>query len=243
MVTLFDALVIGVGILAGAVAGVAGFGVGSLLTPLLTTRVDASLAVALVAIPHAIATGLRLWHLRHDVSAAVLRNFGVLSALGGLAGAYLYTRSSGDLLETLLGVLLIVVGTLQMSGRVPSLRRSGPWVWVAGALSGLFGGMVGNQGGLRSAGLLAFQLSPREFVATAAAIALIVDAVRLPFYLWQSGTDVIANWRIAVLATAAVAVGTFAGTALLLRLPPGVFRRLVGAILLVLGAWLLAEPR
>jgi uncharacterized membrane protein YfcA len=240
MVTLFDALVIGVGILAGAVAGVAGFGVGSLLTPLLTTRVDARLAVALVAIPHAIATALRLWHLRHDVSASVLRNFGVLSALGGLAGAYVYTQSSGALLERVLGTLLIIVGMLQLSGRAPSLRMAGPWVWVAGALSGLFGGMVGNQGGLRSAGLLAFQLSPREFVATAAAIALIVDAVRLPLYIWQSGSAVMAQWRIVVLATLAVAVGTFAGTALLLRLPSKVFRRFVGAILLALGIWLVA---
>jgi uncharacterized membrane protein YfcA len=243
MVTLFSALVIGVGVAAGAVAGVAGFGVGSLLTPLLTTRFDGRLAVALVAIPHAIATALRLWHLRHDVSRRVLANFGVLSAIGGLVGAYLFTRATGTLLERVLGVLLVGVGTIQITGRGPGLRFSGPWVWIAGALSGLFGGLVGNQGGLRSAGLLAFPLSPREFVATAAAIALIVDAVRLPLYLWQAGTAVAAEWRLVALATIGVVIGTFAGTALLLRLPAAVFRRLVGAVLLALGAWLLVASR
>ena len=39
------------------------------------------------------------------------------------------------------------------------------WVaWLAGALSGLLGGLVGNQGGIRSAALLGFNLSKANFV-------------------------------------------------------------------------------
>jgi uncharacterized membrane protein YfcA len=110
---------------------------------------------------------------------------------------------------------------------------------VAGALSGLFGGMVGNQGGIRSAGLLAFHLEPRAFVATAAAIALIIDAVRLPLYLWDEGTRVAEQAQLLAIATAGVVVGTFAGTHILLRLPPRTFRRVIGAVLLVLGFWML----
>ncbi len=61
-------LVLPVGVLAGAVSAIAGFGVGSLLTPLLTPLFGAKLAVAIVSIPHTIATLLRLWRFRSDVS-------------------------------------------------------------------------------------------------------------------------------------------------------------------------------
>lgn len=236
---LFDLAVVAVGAVAGAVAAIAGFGVGSLLTPLLTTQFDAKLAVALVALPHAIATAIRLWRLRHDISRPVLRTFGVASAVGGLAGAYVFTQVAGSVLARVLGALLIFVGTAELFGFAQRLRLHGAWAFVAGGVSGLFGGMVGNQGGVRSAGLLAFGLEPRAFVATAASIALIVDAVRLPLYLWDQGTAVLAAAPVVVIATVGVVVGTFAGTSLLLRMPPRTFRRVIGAVLLALGAWML----
>ena len=239
MLTYLDYLILAVGIAAGAVAGVAGFGVGSLLTPLLTTAMDAKMAVAVVSIPHAIATAIRLWALRAAISRRVLRDFGILSAIGGLTGAFMFTRATGPLLEGVLATLLIVVGFIQVAGLASGFRIPTRWAWSAGLLSGLFGGLVGNQGGLRSAGLLAFGLSPREFVATAAAIALIVDAVRMPVYLITNGEAVFAHARVIAVATLAVVAGTFAGTAILLRLPPAIFRRLVGTVLLGLGLWLL----
>jgi uncharacterized membrane protein YfcA len=239
MVTTFDALILVVGLAAGAVAGVAGFGVGSLLTPLLTLTVDGKVAVALVAIPHALATALRLWHLRHEVVGRVLRNFGVLSAIGGLLGGALYTQSRGRILEQILGGLLILVGALHLSGAARRVRIGGAWAWIAGGVSGLFGGLVGNQGGLRTAALLSFDLPPRALVATGAAIALIIDVVRLPFYLWESGDAVMGNIRMVAIATVAVCLGTFAGTAILLRLSAVAFGRLIGAVLLLLGLWLL----
>lgn len=237
--SLFDLTVAFVGVAAGAVAAIAGFGVGSLLTPLLTTQYDAKLAVALVAIPHAIATAVRLWRLRGDISWPVLRSFGLASAVGGLAGAYVFTQVAGEVLARLLGTLLIIVGSAELTGLAPRLRLHGGWAFAAGALSGAFGGMVGNQGGVRSAGLLAFDLSPRTFVATAAAIALVVDAVRIPMYLWDEGARVVEAAPVVVMATVGVVIGTFAGTHVLMRLPPRTFRRVIGVVLLALGVWLL----
>jgi uncharacterized membrane protein YfcA len=237
--TGFDLAVLVVGIGAGAIAAIAGFGVGSLLTPLLTIRFDAKLAVALVALPHAIATFVRLWRLRHDIDWLVLRGFGVASAIGGLTGAYVFTQVPGEVLARVLGALLVFVGCAQLLGVVQRLRFHGAWAWLAGALSGVFGGMVGNQGGIRSAGLLAFDLSPKAFVATAAAIALIVDAVRVPLYVWDEGRRLADELPVMMFATAGVIVGTFAGSHLLLRLPAPVFRRTIGLTLLALGVWML----
>src|SRR5688572_16283484 len=92
------ALLVGIAFAAGAVASVAGFGIGSLLTPALAPLLGTPLAVAAVALPHAAGTALRLWRLRRHVDRAVLRTFGVASAAGGLAGALLHGAASGPAL-------------------------------------------------------------------------------------------------------------------------------------------------
>jgi hypothetical protein len=53
---------------------VAGFGIGSLLAPLLAAQFGTSTAVAVVAIPHAAATALRCWRMRHAVDLVVIRS-------------------------------------------------------------------------------------------------------------------------------------------------------------------------
>jgi uncharacterized membrane protein YfcA len=235
----FDILLLVVGCAAGAIAAIAGFGVGSLLTPLLTPAFGAKTAVALVSVPHAIGTLARLWRLKRDVDWQVMKSFGAASAAGGLIGAFVFTRAAADDLARLLGILLIVVGTAEIAGVSQQWRLRGRWAWVAGAVSGVFGGMVGNQGGVRSAGLLGFDLAPRAFVATAATIALIVDAVRVPVYLWSEGAEMLSSLGVMAVATIGVVAGTFVGTRLLLQLPKVLFRRGVGVVLLGLGIWML----
>jgi uncharacterized protein len=158
-----------VAVLSGAAASVVGFGIGSLLTPLLALRFGASTAVAAVTIPHMVATAVRCWRLRAHIDRAVLLRFGILSAVGGLAGALLYTRLGSAALTRILGGLLLLTATAQLTGWSSRWHPRGPVVAIAGLLSGFFGGVVGNQGGLRAAALTAFRLPPTAFVATATA--------------------------------------------------------------------------
>ena len=176
-------------VVAGAVAAVVGFGIGSLLTPLLALSVGTQLAVAAISIPHAAATALRFWRLRRSVNRRVLVSFGVTSAAGGLAGALLHSRASNRALAVVFGLILLFVALSELSGLARRMRFSGPVAWIAGAVSGAFGGLVGNQGGIRSAALLGFDLDRQAFVATATAIGLVVDAARMPVYLATAGAD------------------------------------------------------
>jgi uncharacterized protein len=174
------ALVLLVAVLAGAVASIAGFGIGSLLTPLLAWQIGTRLAVAAVSLPHLAGTALRFWRLREHIDRRVLLSFGLASAAAGLLGALLHAHAGSPALAVVLGALLVLAGALGLTGLAERLRLRGPWAWAAGAGSGAFGGLVGNQGGIRSAALLGFNLPREAFVATATAIALAVDAVRLP---------------------------------------------------------------
>lgn len=167
-----------VALAAGIVAAVTGFGIGSLLTPLLALGVDLSLAVAAVSIPHVIGTAVRFGLLKGRIDRKVLLSFGVTSAIGGLLGALLHRSASNQWLTLLFGALLLFAGASELSGLSRRMRFRGAVAWIAGAFSGLLGGLVGNQGGIRSAAMVGFNLSKEQFVATATAIALFVDGAR-----------------------------------------------------------------
>lgn len=236
---VFVVLVIVVSVLAGGVASVAGFGIGSLLTPLLAVDLGTKLAVAAVAIPHAAGTALRFWRLRHSLDWGVLRGFGLASATGGLVGALLHTVATSLALTIVFALLLIGAGLAGLTGLSDRMRFHGSAAWIAGALSGLFGGLVGNQGGIRSAALLGFPLSRDAFVATATTIALLVDAMRLPVYLMTVGDQIARVLAVVLMATAGVLLGTLAGERMLRRIPEAIFRRTVSAVILLLGVAML----
>src|SRR5690606_25422897 len=106
------------------------------------------------------------------------------------------------------GIILIFAGFVGATGLSEKLRFHGVGGWIAGALSGVLGGLVGNQGGIRSAALLGFQISKESFVATATAIGLVVDIARIPVYLWGSWIEITENWKWVLICSAGVVIGT-----------------------------------
>ncbi len=226
----------------GAIAALAGFGIGSVLTPTLAIIIPTKIAVAAVSIPHALATGYRLWRVRRHVDFAILKSFGAMSALGGLAGALANWWLASRALSVVLGVLLILVGLGGLSGRLKELRFVGPWAWIAGGVSGFLGGLVGNQGGLRAGAMMGLGVSRDAFVATTTATALIVDAARMPVYLVGQWSDLRHLWPFIGVMCFGVIVGTVAGVELLRRIREDHFLQVVSVLLVLLGAWLATKP-
>jgi uncharacterized protein len=228
-------------VLSGGTAAVAGFGIGSLLTPLLAASFGTTTAVAAVAIPHAAATALRCWRLRANIDWTVVRSFGLLSAAGGLIGALLYTRFSNAALTLTLGLLLVSTAIATLVDLPSRVRVGGAAIGVLGLLSGLFGGLAGNQGGLRAAALLSLSLSPVRYVATATATAMLVDLVRTPIYVWRAGGVLLSLIVPVGVATIGVLIGTLLGERILMGLSIRQFRYAIAVLIGLLGAWLVVQ--
>lgn len=236
-----QAISFGVAVIASGIASVTGFGIGSFLTPTVAIWTGTKLAVAAVAIPHFIGTAQRFWMLRRSVDRRILLGFGIASAAGGLVGALLHSRSSGHFLSILLGALLILAGISELTGWMRRVRWNHRVAWAAGALSGTLGGLVGSQGGIRSASMLGFDVPKEAFVATATAIGLFVDFARLPVYVATEGTDLARIWPLILTTTIGVVLGTALGSRVLSRLPQQTFRRVVALLLVVLGIFLIVR--
>src|SRR5207302_2341891 len=183
-----------------ALRAVAGFGIGGILPRLLGLTIGVKLAVAAAAIPHFIGNALRFWTLRDRIDKEVLKTFGVMSGAGALAGALLHAVAATQALKVVFAIVLIVVGCFGVTGWSDHLRFGRRGAWVAGGVSGLLGGLVGNQGGIRAAAMLALDVRKEVFVATAVAIALVVDGARLPVYAFSIGRQLLAVWPLLVAA-------------------------------------------
>ncbi|MGH7516441.1 MAG: TSUP family transporter [Gemmatimonadales bacterium] len=230
-------------VLSGGTAAVLGFGIGSLLTPYLAgvSGLAPEVVVAAVALPHLLATALRFVQHQRSVDRRAFVRFGVWSAVGGLAGALLQPWLASQALLGVLGLLLVATGIAQVTRGVREWHPESGWVPALGLLSGVGGGLVGNQGGLRAAGLAPFGLPPRTFVATSTAVALAVDLVRTPVYLWRHGSA-LADWRIPIgVAVVGCLIGTVLGERVLLGLSPHRYRLAIGAAIALVGLWLVAQ--
>ncbi|HEX2880261.1 MAG TPA: sulfite exporter TauE/SafE family protein, partial [Polyangiaceae bacterium] len=211
------------------------------LTPFLLIAFPTAEAVAIVAIPHAMATAVRWYRLRHDVHLPTFKQFGIASALGGLVGAALQPLLASDLLSVVLAVLLLSAGVSQLRGRPLPFPATRIWRILGGALSGAFGGLVGNQGGLRAAALLGFDLDARALVATATASALFVDAARVPIYVVMRGGVLASTVPYWVAGSVGVVVGTLIGVPILGRIPQPIYRKLIAILLIALALVLVAS--
>ena len=227
-----------VAVISGAVAALSGFGIGSLLTPLFASAMGVKLAVAAVSLPHFAATCVRLWGLRKFVNRTVLFHFGLLSAAGGLLGALLQSKSNNPILSIVFGCLLLFAGLSGLAGWSKKMHFGNRTAWFAGALSGFFGGIVGNQGGMRSAALMGFQLSRESLVATATATGVLVDIARVPVYLATESRSLLSVASYILLATIGCLAGTFWGVRLLERIPAHWYQRLLSSLIFALGVYM-----
>ncbi len=87
---MFSFIVLIVGIIAGGIAAIAGFGIGSLLAPLFALQIDTGLAVAAVSIPP-----------RHRDAGADLWPVIIIAAIGVIAGTLVGGRVLRRIPETI----------------------------------------------------------------------------------------------------------------------------------------------
>jgi uncharacterized membrane protein YfcA len=184
---------------------------------------------------------IRCYGLRKSIDRKILKRFGITSAAGALAGSLAHQAVTSRAITIIFAVLLILAGLFGITGLSNKVKFGKRGAYVGGGLSGFFGGLSGEQGGLRAAALLGFDISKEAFVATATAAALIVDVVRAPIYVALRFHDLGKAALPAVIATGGVVAGTLLGKRLLREVPENKFDRVVSIALLVIGGLLVAR--
>jgi uncharacterized membrane protein YfcA len=230
-----------------------GFGLGTILTPVMALFFPVEAAVAMTALVHFANNLFKLALFRRAADVRALARFGLPALVGSYAGArflvwlserqafFSYEVSGSALSVTpvklFLGLLIMGFSLLEL---VPVLSRVGAsprLLPLGGFISGLFGGFSGHQGAFRSVFLLRAGLSKEAFIATGVAAACLVDMTRLGVYAELFTADMLGgNLRLLVLAALSAFAGAYLAKRLLRKMTIGAVRLTVGVMLLGLGA-------
>ena len=169
--------------LAAALTVPAGFGLSTILTPLVLLLMGPHEAVAVVAVVHGAHNAGKFAALRESVDFEAFRRYGVWLVLGAILGAALQNEVPQKPLLALIGAFLVSLPLLSMSEgwtgyRIPEANDS-----LGGFGSGFMGGLTGHQGALRAMFLTRRLPDKMTYAATASVLALCVDLSRVPVYL------------------------------------------------------------
>ena len=191
--------------IAAALTVPAGFGLATMLTPIVFLWLEPHEAIAVVVVVHGSHNAMKLRVLRESVDYTAVRRFGWALVLGALIGASLNTMVEADPLLLLVGIALIVLPILSVTESWTNFRLPEAEDRIGGFGSGFFGGLTGHQGALRAMFLRKRLPNNTEYAATAAILALVVDMVRIPVYIALEGWQILdAGWLIAGLVFAAI---------------------------------------
>lgn len=237
-----------------------GFGLGTLLMPVMALFVPVEAAVAMTAVVHLANNLAKGAWLGRDADWGVVLRFGLPALLAAFAGAALLQALSGlpalgawhwgdraialQPIKVVMGVLVLAFVALE-ARETPVLPALSPrHLPLGGLLSGFFGGLSGHQGALRSMFLIRAGLSKEAFVATGVLVAIGVDLARLAVY-GTGGIAALARSEpqvgaLVATATLAAFAGAWLGSRLLAKVTLAGIQRIVALFLVLVGLGLAA---
>lgn len=209
-----------------------GFGLGTLLTPVMMLFFPIELAIALTGVVHFFNNIFKLFLVGKNANKEVLIRFGIPAVIAAFAGSYVLLNIK-DLqplfsyhflnkefvvfpVKFIIALILIVFVSFDFIPFFKKLEFNKSKLPIGGIFSGFFGGLSGNQGALRTAFLIKAGLSKEAFIATAVVVSTFVDLTRLSVYATRlSATDIFENKFLIISATLSAIFGAYIGNKLL----------------------------
>ena len=244
-------------LLASALTLFSGFGLGTLLMPVVALFFPLDLAIAMTAMVHLANNLFKIGLLGRKAEGSVLLKFGLpaiaaafvgaalLTCLGAVNPIYEYHALGGNrqvsVLKFIIGVLIISFVVLELSPTFSKAALDQKWLPLGGVISGFFGGLSGHQGAFRSMFLIKAGLEKEAFVATGVVLAVMVDLARIVIY----GVSVSAHgdaveWPLIIGASVSAFAGAYVGAKVLKKVTLRSVQLVVSALLIVVGCGLIS---
>jgi uncharacterized membrane protein YfcA len=231
------------GALAGSVmGGVAGFGAGVILLPLVAWTLGFRATVPVLTVTMLVGNLSRVWWSRRDVDRAVIARFLAGAVPATALGAVLYAGVATEWLGRIIGGFLIAAVPLRRalaSGRFTMRLGYFP---PLGAGIGLLSSLVVTTGPVNTPFFLAYGLRRGAYIGTEAVCAAAMHVtrgavlVRYALLTWETVA-------LGLVLGGTMFLGSWLARRMLERMSDRVFLLLVEALLVLLGLQFLLVPR
>ena len=203
-----------------------GFGLGTLLMPVMALFFPIELAILLTAIVHLFNNLFKLTLFYKNTDWKTIARFAPTAIVGAWLGSTLlsyigqldvdiivpFTNTTTHFINLLIGFFLLFFALLEWSpeNKRPSFDHG--WLPLGGMLSGFFGGLSGHQGALRSAFLIRTALTKEAIIATGIIIATFIDLTRMSQYVQHiNGQIFTGHWKVLLFAIVCSSSGVILG--------------------------------
>jgi uncharacterized membrane protein YfcA len=241
-----------VALLASVLTLFSGFGLGTLLMPVVAVFFPLDVAIAITAIVHLSNNCFKVALVGKGAHLNTLLKFGLPAMLFAFIGAILLTylshlstvfqyslfsfKFTTTLLNFCIGVLILLFVFIELSPTVSKISINKKHLPLGGALSGFLGGLSGHQGAFRSLFLLKVGLDKTQFIATGVVIAVMVDLARLTVYGWNYSTTTSSiDWLMVTFATLSAFLGAYIGKKFIKKVTITFISRMVALLLIIIG--------
>ena len=244
-------------LLASCLTLFSGFGLGTLLMPVVAIFFPLDVAIAMTAMVHFSNNIFKLGLMGLNADRGVILRFGLPAIIASLLGAILLAQLShlapiheyalaGSThsimpVKLVVGVIIIVFVALELSPAFAALSFGRKFLPLGGCISGFFGGLSGHQGAFRSMFLIKAGIGKEQFIATGVVLAVLVDITRMLVYGWEAtSTPKNVDWLAVGVATVAAFAGAFIGARLVKKLTIVAIQRTVSVLLVIVGIGLIS---
>ena len=234
-----------------------GFGLGTILTPIMLLYFPVEIAIALTGIVHFSNNIFKLFIIGKNLNKDVLIRFGVPAIIAAFLGSLLLFNFDEDsflysitlfekerevtTIKFIISVLLIFFALIDLIPFFKKISFNKNSLPIGGLLSGFFGGLTGNQGALRSAFLIKIISDKKEFIATTVVISTLVDLTRLSVYSSNLlYIDFNEYYILGLFSVSFAIIGSIIGNKLLKKVTIDFLRFLVAILILAIAFSLLA---
>jgi uncharacterized membrane protein YfcA len=244
-------------LIASALTLFSGFGLGTLLMPVVAIFFPLEVAIAMTAVVHLANNLFKLWLLGKQADGSVLLKFGLPAVTAAFAGAALLTYL-GDIgpiheyqawgrilhisvLKLVVGLLIIGFVALDLSPSFSRIALDRKWLPLGGVISGFFGGLSGHQGAFRSMFLIKAGLKKEAFIATGIVLAVMVDVTRMIVYgvgIFERSHAV--EWPLVIAASVSAFAGAYFGARVLKKVTIRAVQLSVSILLVLVATGLMA---
>ena len=224
---------------ASAISTVAGFGMATIMMPLMVIWYPFQETLLFVGIIHWFQNLWRLVLFRKPPQWKIIIPFAVAGIIGTILGGFIIVQRAHETLAPVLGGFLIAYVIFLIVNPTFTLKANLRTALIGGSISGFIAAIFGFRGAIRSAFLSAYDMPKKSYIETNGAIAIAVDTARLATY-WFIGIRLttLAWWTVGIMIVMAW-VGTFVGRYLVGYIPQQQFRIFVALCLLLMSIYLI----
>lgn len=219
---------------AAMIATLTGFGSATILTPFVAMVIDIKAAIVLVAFFHFANNVSKFVLMRKSINLRLVLVYGIPSVISALIGAWIFASIDVDLITIFFSIFLISFSIYSLFRPKFHIPEKDIILTIGGLISGLTSGLIGVGGAIRSMFLISTFLKKEAYIATASAIAIMVDISRISVYISQGALYQSHIFWIIPLVVMAF-LGVITGRRFLRRLHEEVVRKAVLVALLLVG--------